>query len=330
MARATVPTRASWTFRTRCYGPVTYDLVSLLRDCYVAWPIERVRAWADAVSRRRRSARASASGASESEFLRWFDLMGVQRHLKAIGIFARLWHRDGKPGYLKDIPRTLNYVRVVSGKYRELQFLQSLHRRARVCPRSKRARARRSAMRAMILAAGRGERMRPLTDTRPKPLLEVGGKPLIQYHIEALARAGIARHRHQSGLAGRADPRALGDGSRASACASATATKPERALETGGGIFEALPLLGAGPFLVVSGDIWTEFPLASCVDRLASGDVAHFVLVPNPDFHAQGDFGLRGRAPARPRDPFHVRQHRRASRRSSSPAGRPGALRWRR
>ena len=66
-----------------------------------------------------------AAGAAESEFLRWFDLMGVQRHLKAIGIFARLWHRDGKPGYLNDIPRTLNYVRVASQGYRELQFLHS-------------------------------------------------------------------------------------------------------------------------------------------------------------------------------------------------------------
>ena len=65
-------------------------------------------------------------GASEGEFLRWFDLMGVQRHLKAIGIFARLWHRDGKPGYLNDIPRTLNYVREVSGAYRELHFLRML------------------------------------------------------------------------------------------------------------------------------------------------------------------------------------------------------------
>ena len=96
----------------RCCGPVTYDLVSLLRDCYVAWPAERVRAWA--LQFRAAAQRAGVGvGGSESEFLRWFDLMGVQRHLKAIGIFARLWHRDGKPGYLNDIPRTLNYVRVV-------------------------------------------------------------------------------------------------------------------------------------------------------------------------------------------------------------------------
>jgi N-acetylmuramate 1-kinase len=110
-------------FQDAVCGPVTYDLVSLLRDCYVAWPAERVRDWA--LQFRAGAQQAGvAVGASEEVFLRWFDLMGVQRHLKAIGIFARLWHRDGKPGYLNDIPRTLDYVRAVSGRYRELQFLQ--------------------------------------------------------------------------------------------------------------------------------------------------------------------------------------------------------------
>ena len=107
------------------YGPVTYDLVSLLRDCYVAWPIERVHGW---LGQFREVGRAAGiqTGNDHATFVRWFDLMGVQRHLKAIGIFARLWHRDGKRGYLKDIPRTLNYVRVVSASYPELQFLHEL------------------------------------------------------------------------------------------------------------------------------------------------------------------------------------------------------------
>jgi N-acetylmuramate 1-kinase len=111
-------------FQDAVYGPVTYDLVSLLRDCYIAWPRQRVHEW---VAEFRRNAQASgvAAGASESEFLRWFDWMGVQRHLKAIGIFARLWHRDGKAGYLKDIPRTLNYLREVCGEYRELSSLRA-------------------------------------------------------------------------------------------------------------------------------------------------------------------------------------------------------------
>jgi N-acetylmuramate 1-kinase len=109
-------------FQDAVLGPVTYDLVSLLRDSYVAWPIERVHAW---VRRYRDSARRSGLdvGASEAEFLRWFDLMGVQRQLKVLGIFARLYHRDGKSGYLKDLPRTLSYVRQVTQSYRDLDFL---------------------------------------------------------------------------------------------------------------------------------------------------------------------------------------------------------------
>ncbi len=112
-------------FQDAVCGPVTYDLVSLLRDCYVAWPIDRVHEW---VTRFREVARSAGvdTGTDEKTFLRWFDLMGVQRHLKAIGIFARLWHRDGKAGYLKDIPRTLNYVRVVCAAYPELRSLRDL------------------------------------------------------------------------------------------------------------------------------------------------------------------------------------------------------------
>src|SRR5262245_41658581 len=148
-------------------------------------------------------------------------------------------------------------------------------------------------MRAMILAAGRGERMRPLTDIRPKPLLEVGGKPLIQYHLEALARAGITDVVINLAWQGEALRSAPGDGQRFGVriCYS---EEPDGALETGGGMFAALPMLGPGPFLAISGDIWTDFPLESLSRRLASGDVAHFVLVPNPDFHEQGDFGLDG------------------------------------
>ncbi|MGH8241364.1 MAG: nucleotidyltransferase family protein, partial [Steroidobacteraceae bacterium] len=146
-------------------------------------------------------------------------------------------------------------------------------------------------MRAMILAAGRGERMRPLTDTQPKPLLEVGGRSLIQYHIEALARAGIEDIVINLAWQGELIRRALGNGA-GFGVQIRYSHEPEGALETGGGIFAALSLLGPGPFLVISGDIWSEFPLASCVDRLAGGDVAHFVVVPNPGFHGRGDFGL--------------------------------------
>jgi aminoglycoside/choline kinase family phosphotransferase len=112
-------------FQDAVIGPVTYDLVSLLRDCYVRWPQQQVTAWLTDYL-----AKSQADGVlrdvDEREFRRWFDLMGVQRHLKAVGIFARLNARDGKPGYLGDIPRTLGYVAEVSGRYPELSPLHRL------------------------------------------------------------------------------------------------------------------------------------------------------------------------------------------------------------
>ncbi|VAX04070.1 Phosphotransferase involved in threonylcarbamoyladenosine t(6)A37 formation in tRNA [hydrothermal vent metagenome] len=113
-------------FQDAVQGPVTYDLVSLLRDCYIRWPRARVEGWALNYLRDARQAGivGMAGDAIDDEaWLRWFDWMGVQRHLKAAGIFARLNLRDGKPGYLGDIPRTLGYVREVAGRYRELQAL---------------------------------------------------------------------------------------------------------------------------------------------------------------------------------------------------------------
>lgn len=112
-------------FQDAVHGPLTYDLVSLLRDCYVAWPQDKVVAWA--LDFRRRAASAGLPvGADEQQFLRWFDLMGVQRHLKASGIFARLWHRDGKPGYLADVPRTLEYVAQACARHADLAPLGEL------------------------------------------------------------------------------------------------------------------------------------------------------------------------------------------------------------
>lgn len=106
-------------FQDAVIGPVTYDLVSLLRDCYIAWPRQRVEAWA--LAHREKLVQAGLLGDVDAEhFLRWFDLMGVQRHLKAIGIFARLSLRDGKAGYLGDIPRTMDYVTSVGARHPEL------------------------------------------------------------------------------------------------------------------------------------------------------------------------------------------------------------------
>jgi aminoglycoside/choline kinase family phosphotransferase len=107
-------------FQDAVMGPVTYDLVSLLRDCYIAWPEEQVAAWVDGYHDIALD-HGILRQHNNRQFKRWFDWMGAQRHLKAIGIFARLYHRDGKSGYLKDIPRTLNYLVEVSSHYDELQ-----------------------------------------------------------------------------------------------------------------------------------------------------------------------------------------------------------------
>ena len=151
---------------------------------------------------------------------------------------------------------------------------------------------------AMILAAGRGERMRPLSDATPKPLLQAGGKALIVWQIEALARTGFtdvvinAAHRADALID------ALGDGSRHGV--HIRWSREAEPLETAGGIATASPLLQAGPVLIVSGDIWTRFDygsLAPAIDRMSTqmaGPRAHLVMVPNPPYHAHGDFVLDG------------------------------------
>ena len=112
-------------FQDAVYGPLTYDLVSLLRDCYIAWPAEQVREWVAGYCRRAESEGLGLAG-DDTQFARWFDLMCVQRHLKTSGIFCRLWYRDSKPGYLDDIPRTLGYVREAAGRHSELAPLVDL------------------------------------------------------------------------------------------------------------------------------------------------------------------------------------------------------------
>lgn len=146
-------------------------------------------------------------------------------------------------------------------------------------------------MKAMILAAGRGERLRPLTDATPKPLIQAGPKRLIEYLIEALVRAGISELVINHAHLGAQFPSTLGNGSRYGAKISYSAEG--KGLETAGGIINALPLLGNEPFLVVNGDIWTDFPFASLVERgLQDKERCHLVLVDNPEHNPQGDFGL--------------------------------------
>lgn len=144
-------------------------------------------------------------------------------------------------------------------------------------------------MKAMILAAGRGERMRPLTDHTPKPLLPAGGKPLIVWHLERLAAAGfreiVINHAHL----GQQIETTLGDGSQWGLTLTYS-PEPPGALETAGGIAQALPLLGSAPFLVVNGDIFCDWDLRRA--PALQDKLAHLVMVANPAHHAGGDFRL--------------------------------------
>jgi len=150
-------------------------------------------------------------------------------------------------------------------------------------------------MRAMILAAGRGERLRPLTDTCPKPLLPVGGRPLIEWHLQRLAAAGVHEVVVNNAHLGQQIEQALGDGTR---WGLRIRHSPEgTALETAGGIAHALPLLGHEPFLVVNGDVFTDFDFGRAVtiaaQMQAGALLAWCVLVDNPAEHPEGDFSLQ-------------------------------------
>lgn len=158
-------------------------------------------------------------------------------------------------------------------------------------------------MKALILAAGRGERLRPLTDHTPKPLLEAGGLPLIEHIINALARAGF--HDLVVNLAhlGEKIQNRLGDGSQLGVTI-AYSHEGDEALETGGGIFRALPLLGEEPFLVVNGDLATDYPFERLHNQPQG--LAHLVLVNNPSHHPQGDFALDGEQVLATGEPRHT------------------------
>lgn len=144
-------------------------------------------------------------------------------------------------------------------------------------------------MRAMILAAGRGERMRPLTDSTPKPLLKVNGQYLIEYHIKSLAAAGISEIVINLAYLGSQIRSTIGDGHQYNV--SIQYSDEGQALETGGGIFKALPLLGNKPFVVVNGDVWTDYAFPGLLNQ--SVGLVHLVMVPNPPQHPDGDFTLQ-------------------------------------
>lgn len=170
-------------------------------------------------------------------------------------------------------------------------------------------------MKAMILAAGRGERMRPLTDTKPKPLLCVGGKPLIVFHLEKLGILGVTDVVINVAYLEEQIRQALGDGSRWGL--SIHYSIEEEALETAGALLHALPLLGDEPFLLVNGDVWTDMDFAQFLEPPALGNLipeslipknqepsniqAQLILVPNPDHNPEGDFSLGASSMIEPR-----------------------------
>lgn len=150
-------------------------------------------------------------------------------------------------------------------------------------------------VKAMILAAGRGNRLRPLTDQTPKPLLPLDGKPLIVYHLEKLAKAGVKEVVINTAWLPEAFPQTLGEGE-GFGLKIHYSPEPEGGLETAGGVINALPMLGEEPFLLINGDVFSEIDYASWVRKTANfkseNRLAHLCLVPTPDFKQQGDFGL--------------------------------------
>ena len=246
------------------------------------------------------------------EFWRAFEWMGLQRHLKVLGIFARLNYRDGKPKYLADTPRFLGYARAVCEALSGAGAAGAAARRA-------------ARMKAMILAAGRGERLRPLTDAMPKALVEAGGKPLIAWHLERLARAGFREvvinvsHLGEQIVERARRRRALRPAHRA--------TRARREpLETAGGIAKALPLLGDAPFLLVNADIYCDYDFRAAARHSRSASaLAHLVLVPNPAAPRGGRFRARRRhGRQRRRGRATLTQASRSCRRRWSPASAPG------
>ncbi len=143
-------------------------------------------------------------------------------------------------------------------------------------------------MKAMILAAGKGERMRPLTNSTPKPLLTVNGQPLIIYHLQALAKAGVTEVMINTHYLGEQIIQLIGPGSRFGL--KIEYSVEDKLLDTGGGIFKALPFFGTEPFLVLSADVLTDFPLHTL--PLFPNGLAHLVMVDNPSYHPEGDFSL--------------------------------------
>jgi aminoglycoside/choline kinase family phosphotransferase/choline kinase len=268
-------------FQDAVIGSNTYDLVSLLKDAYFELSP------ADLHTLLQYYYTQAKVNTPFRDFEKQFDLMGLQRHLKVLGIFKRLSVRDGKHQYLADIPLVAKYTLAVANKYPELELLSSIIELAN------------QQTHAMILAAGRGERMMPLTKNTPKPLIKVKGIALIEHSINALKQAKITNIVINTSYLGEQLGAHLGDGSNFGVHITYS-NESNGALETAGGIIKALPLLapninslgglGNKPFIVINSDVLCNYDLSKLT--LPVGSLAHLILIDNPPHNPNGDFSL--------------------------------------
>ena len=258
-------------FQDAVIGANTYDLVSLLKDAYFELNPVNLQTLLNYYYDQ------TGIDIPFTEFERQFDLMGLQRHLKVLGIFKRLSIRDGKHQYLHNIPLVAKYALDIANKYPELSALIDIL----TLPDNQKH--------AMILAAGRGERMMPLTKDTPKPLIKVKGIALIEHSINALKKSGITNIVVNTSYLAEQLTSHLGDGSRLGIRISYS-DESTGALETAGGIIKALPLLGNKPFVVINSDVLCDYDLSKLT--LPIGFLAHLVLIDNPAHNPNGDFSL--------------------------------------
>ena len=258
-------------FQDAVIGSNTYDLVSLLKDAYFELDS------ADLHTLLHYYHDQANIQIPFPDFEKQFDLMGLQRHLKVLGIFKRLSIRDGKHQYLADIPLVAKYALTVANKYPELKALSSILESAN------------QQTYAMILAAGRGQRMMPLTANTPKPLIKVKDTTLIEHSINQLKKANINNIVINISYLGKKVSNYLGDGSNFGVHITYS-DESSGALETAGGIIKALPILGNKPFIVINSDVLCDFDLSKLT--LPVGSLAHLVLINNPAHNPNGDFSL--------------------------------------
>jgi len=254
-------------FQDALIGPRSYDLVSLLYDAYIE------------ISENDREEliqyfiEISDIKISYSKFREEFDFVAIQRLLKVLGIFKRLSLRDKKHQYLFDIPLVENYLLQILSKYPDLEGLKNLI----LEEKDKKA--------IMILAAGKGERMMPLTESIPKPLLKIGDKALIDYSIASALNAGFSKIVVNTFYLGNLISSHLSDRYQ-----DIIISEEKSPLETAGGIINALTHLGNNPFAVMNSDVYTNFRLEKLL--LPENSLAHLVLVKNPEHNPEGDFSL--------------------------------------